>query len=328
MRKGLEFIYFTESGGELAEALAKQLGGKSHRMGEGVRLTDWTAEYFPACEGLVFVGAVGIAVRAIAPLLTSKTEDPAVVCVREDGRFVIPLLSGHLGGANALAERIAGVTGGAAVITTATDLRGVFAVDLWAKKQGLRILQPERIREVSGKLLRGERITVSSPWPIAGRPPENVTTGENGDVRISWSRSDTGALQLMPCALYLGIGCRRGTEMRTLESAFRQFCEERDILPLAICEAASIDAKKDEDGLLAFCGNQSWPIRFYSAEELRSVQGEFTSSAFVEKQVGVDNVCERAAVLRSAGCLAEKKYTAEGVTFALANAPLQLDWSW
>ena len=328
MRKGLEFISFTESGGKLAEALAEQLGGKSHRLGEGVRLTDWTAEYFPACEGLVFVGAVGIAVRAIAPSLKSKTEDPAVVCVREDGRFVIPLLSGHLGGANALAERIADITGGMAVITTATDVRGVFAVDLWAKKQGLRILNPERIREVSAKLLRGERITVSSPWPIAGNLPENVTTGEEGDVRISWSRSNTGALQLVPHVLYLGIGCRRGTDVRTLESVFGRFCEEHDVLPQAICEAASIDVKKNEEGLLAFCAKQGWRVRFYSAEELRRVPGEFTASAFVEKQAGVDNVCERAAILRSAGCLVERKFAAEGVTFALANAPLQLNWSW
>ncbi len=328
MKGELTFAAFTEKGTKLAEALAEQMGGKAHRLGEEVRLTDWTAENFPLYEGLVFVGAAGIAVRAIAPFLSGKAEDPAVVCVREDGHFVIPLLSGHLGGANALAERIAGITGGVAVITTATDIRGVFSVDLWAKKQGLHVLKPDRIKEVSAKLLRGEGITVSSPWPIAGSLPENVTAGENGEVRVSWRRLDTGSLLLVPRILYLGVGCRRGADIQVLESSFRRFCEERGVLPQAICAAASIDRKRDEDGLLAFCDKQRWPISFYTAEELRNVEGVFTSSAFVGRQVGVDNVCERAAVLRSAGSLVEKKHASDGVTFALAEAPLRLDWSW
>ena len=99
-------------------------------------------------------------------------------------------------------------------------------------------------------------------------------------------------------------------------------------MPQAICAAASIDVKQDEDGLLTFCGRRGWQISFYSAEELSCAQGEFSTSSFVEKQVGVDNVCERAAVLRSNGCLVERKHASEGVTFALAEAPLQLDWSW
>ena len=328
MRDGLAFISFSEGGAELAKTLAAQLGGSAQRAGNGICLTDWTAENFPAREGLVFVGAAGIAVRAIAAFLKGKAEDPAVVCVREDGRFAVPLLSGHLGGANALAERIAALTGGIAVITTATDVRRIFAVDLWAKKQGLCVLQPERIREISAKLLSGKSITVSSPWPIAGSLPENVATGEEGEVRISWRAADCGTLRLVPRVLFLGIGCRRGTTAQTMDSVFRRFCGERGILPQAVCAAASIDVKQDEEGLLAFCGQHGWPIRFYSAEELSGARGEFSASVFVRKQVGVDNVCERAAVLRSAGFLAEKKYAAEGVTFAIAEAPPQLDWSW
>lgn len=328
MREGLAYLAFTARGTALAERLAAVLGGTVQSAGENLRLGDWTAENFPAREGLVLIGAAGIAVRAIAPHLRHKAEDPAVVCVREDGAYVIPLLSGHLGGANALAERIAAVTGGVSVVTTATDVNGVFAVDLWARRQGLLVRNPERIKTVSAKHLRGETITIECSVPVVGTAPERVRLGSGGDVCVSWRRQKGDALQLVPRVLCVGIGCRRGTEQKTLNEAFARFCEERGVLPQAVCAAASIEQKRDEAGLRAFCERQGWPIRFYTAKELSAVEGEFTASDFVRQTVGVDNVCERAALLQSAGKLAEKKYAAEGVTFALAEKPLKLDWSW
>ena len=98
-------------------------------------------------------------------------------------------------------------------------------------------------------------------------------------------------------------------------------------LPWAIRAAASIDLKADEEGLKAFCAAHDWPIRFYTAEELKAVLGMFSASAFVEQTTGVDNVCERAAVKDSGGELIEKKHAAEGVTFAAAAGPFAPDWS-
>ena len=326
MREGVVLTAFTERGRALAVCLADALGGTLRPVGQP--LSDWTAECFPVCEALVFVGAVGIAVRAVAPHIGSKTSDPAVVCVDETGRWAIPILSGHLGGANTLAARIAALTGGEAVVTTATDLNGLFAVDLWAKKQGMAVVNPERIKQVSAKILRGEAVVIDSPYPLPRPAPEPVQCGAPGDVLVSYRMTETRALQLAPKVLTLGIGCKRGTDAQTLEAVFSRFCAERRILPEAVEKAASIDVKRDEPGLFAFCARHAWPLAFYSAEELRNVPGDYTASRFVEGAVGVDNVCERAAVLCANGKLIEKKYARDGVTFALAERRAEYDWSW
>ena len=326
MRDGIALTAFTERGRELASKLAEALDGTLRDSGQP--LADWTRESFPSCNALIFVGAVGITVRSIAPYIRSKAADPAVICMDERGNWVIPILSGHLGGANALARQVAALTGGEAVITTATDLNDRFAVDLWAKKQGMAVLQPERIKLVSSKILRGEELTIDCPYPVSGDVPELVRLATPGDVLVSYRTEKTDSLQLVPRVLTLGIGCRRGTGADTLEGVFRQFCAERGICPEAVSGAASIDLKRDEAGLLRFCESHGWPAAFYSAEALRGSEGDFTASAFVEATVGVDNVCERAAVLASGWKLVEQKYARDGVTFAAAERYVNYDWSW
>ena len=119
------YLAFTAKGEALAHRLAEALPGSVSRCGGDVTLKDWTAEHFAQDEALIFVGAVGIAVRAIAPHCRSKAADPAVVVVDEGGNFAVPLLSGHLGGANALARALAKACGAVPVITTATDVNGL-----------------------------------------------------------------------------------------------------------------------------------------------------------------------------------------------------------
>lgn len=329
-REGLAFLSFTERGFALAERLCAALGGAASctRRKPGLTLAGWTAEMWPEKRALVYVGAAGIAVRAIAPHLRSKATDPAVVAVDELGRFVIPLASGHLGGGNDLAREIAAVCGGTAVITTATDLNGVFAVDEWARRQNCVVARPRAIKRVSGKLLAGETVRVRSAFPIEGTPPPGVvlTDGDGADVWVDIRRRP--ALWLPPRALVLGVGCRRGTAVETLEARFDRLFQEQDLCPEAVCAAATISLKADEPGLLAFCERRGWPLRAFTAEELRRVPGDFTASAFVEARTGVDNVCERAAVLASGGDLLVPKDAGDGVTFALAQRPVRLDWMW
>lgn len=343
MREGIAFLAFTDRGEALAEKLAGVLGGETARARRETDLGSWTEAAFREKRALVYVGAVGIAVRTVAPFLKHKAEDPAVLAVDETGRYVIPLLSGHLGGANALARELAAVTGGEAVITTATDLHGVFAVDLWAKKQNMTVRQPERIKTVSAKLLAGQVIRLDCRWKIRGTVPENVRRLQDDSIRERASsdmeRTDIDVLvdfrdavctglQLVPRILYLGIGCRRGTGEEALETGLEHFCRERNILPEAIRSAASIDLKRGEEGLLRFCRRHGWPVRFYTAEELSRAEGSFSGSEFVRSVAGVDNVCERAAVLRSGGKLTETKYAQNGITFALAEEIACFDWSW
>lgn len=325
------YLAFTGRGLALAKRLANVLPGSVSRGGKGgVSLSDWTTQQFAQADALIFVGAAGIAVRAIAPHCKSKAVDPAVVVLDECGRFAIPILSGHLGGANDLARELAAVCGAVPVITTATDANGVFAVDEWAKHQNCAVLEVEKIKCVSGELLAGKSAAYWSDFPIAGAAPSDVIaaeTQENADFALTLFPAGN-ALHLVPKIAVLGVGCRRGTAAEQLESVFAKFCEKNGLAPQSICEAASIDLKQNETGLLEFCEKHHWKIKFYSAEQLQKAPGTFTPSSFVRSVTGVDNVCERSAVLASGGTLCLKKYPSGGVTFALAQKPYSPDWRW
>ena len=327
----LRLLAFTQRGYDLARTLGEKLGGEASRCGRGCTLESWTAEGFCAGESLVFVGAVGIAVRAIAPLVKKKTADPAVVVVDEGGNYAIPILSGHLGGANDLARQISAVCAAQAVITTATDVRGLFPVDQWARCQGLRVENPEKIKGVSAKVLAGETIRVKSFCPVGGTLPMGVelTQEEDCDVEISCRPGEGAALHLVPPAAVLGVGCKRGTEQQALEQAFVSLLAREALSPLAVNKVCSIDLKANEPGLLAFCEAHGLALETYCAEELEAVPGKFPASDFVRKVTGVDNVCQRAAALGSGGGAEEllgEKYQREGITMALAMRTPELDW--
>ena len=132
----------------------------------------------------------------------------------------------------------------------------------------------------------------------------------------------------MPRIGVLGVGCKRGTSTETLAEAFAAFCDQNRLAPQCITAAASIDLKQNEAGLLTFCKSHSWPVQFFTAEQLRAAPGSFTPSAFVQSVTGVDNVCERSAVLAAGGTLVFHKYAHTGVTFALAVRPYAPDWRW
>lgn len=283
-------------------------------------LADFSGPVFAWADALVFVGACGIAVRAVAPHVRDKRTDPAVIVVDEVKKFVISLLSGHIGGANALAERLAAELGAVPVVTTATDVNRRFTVDAWAASQGLRIGDRAAAKAVSAAILEGP-VPLCSDFPIVGALPPGVVLGETGDVGIclSWRKRSPfrQTLLLTPPVLHLGIGCRRGTEELAIAAAADRVLEESGAAPEAVKLVASIDLKKEEAGLLHFCGRRGWLLRCYSPEELAAVEGDFTPSAFVRQITGVDNVCERAAML-GAEQLLVKKTAGDGVTAALA----------
>ena len=324
----VRLLAFTEQGLALAETLAEMLDGEVSRCGESCPLDRWTAAAFREADALVYVGAAGIAVRAIAPHLRSKAEDPAVLVADETGAFVIPILSGHLGGANALAERVASLIGGQAVITTATDRNGVFAVDLWAKAQNCAVLEPERIKDVSAALLAGKPVEYESDWPVSGAVPRGLVPGKDGGFSVSVTRKADDRLHLVPRIASLGVGCRKGADQQAIEKAFEDLTKRFSLCPEAVCQVCTIDRKANEAGLLAFCSAHGWPLRSFPAERLAGLPGRFSASPFVEKTVGVDNVCERAAVLGSGGDLLIPKQAGGGVTLAVALAPYAPDWRW
>ncbi|MBR3160510.1 MAG: precorrin-4 C(11)-methyltransferase [Atopobiaceae bacterium] len=328
----VRIVSFTDRGEKLAHLLARKLEGTAWRCEPG-GLSRWTAEGFQDADGLVFVGAAGIAVRAIAPHVRCKATDPAVVVVDEGAHFALPLLSGHLGGANDLARQIAAACGARPAITTATDGRGLFAVDEWARHQGCIVTNPERIKNVSSRLLADDAIRVCSDWPLPGDAPRGVTVvgpGDACDVLLSAHESaDEHALHLVPRVLVLGIGCRRGTPSDLLLRRTKDLMERTRYDRRSLACICSIDAKADEQGLIELAQTLGVPFMTFSADELASIPGTFASSAFVQDVMGVDNVCERSAVLGSdGGTLVHPKDAGDGITLALAERPFEPDWRW
>jgi len=326
----LELIAFSDRGMELARRLAGGLGGTASRGGRDLPLSQWTGRAFRQAQGLVFVGSVGIAVRAIAPYVRDKSEDPAVVVVDEQGRYAIPVLSGHLGGANDLARRIAQLCGAQSVITTATDLNGLFAVDSWARHQNCALSDPKRVKDISGRLLAGGQVSFRSDRPILGDPPQGVVRaeGEECDFCLTVYRQETDALFLIPRIAVLGLGCRKGTSQEAIEGAFSALLERTGLWEQAFCQVCSIDLKREEPGILAFCRDRGIPFTTYPAGALAQAEGEFFSSERVARITGVDNVCERSAVLGSGGALIQRRTAGDGITMAVALRPFTPDWRW
>ncbi|MDR0663108.1 MAG: cobalt-precorrin 5A hydrolase [Spirochaetaceae bacterium] len=320
------FFSFTDCGGLLKSRLAEWFLRDGHEIFEPPHcksLKESAGLAFSGADALFFIGAAGIAVRTVAPFIRSKTSDPAVIVVDELGKWVIPILGGHIGGGNDLAREAAKFLGGEAVITTATDIHGVFAVDTWAKAENLAISSMEAAKGISAALLRGSPVCLQSDYPIEGCPPHGIVYrgGGTADIIVSMKRTEAadGVLRLIPRRVYAGIGCRRGAGAELIAEIFDHALLKLGLDPRCIAGAASIDLKKTEKGLSRFCERLGVSCAFFEAEELRRVEGNFSASRFVEDVTGVDNVCERAAVLASEnGELLLKKTARDGVTIALA----------
>lgn len=357
MNMKIAIIYFTKNGKNIANKMATFIEASANRPDQSEKLmketwetclfSKWrgdpsyreeslsaiTKEQFALCQGLIFVGAVGIAVRSIAPFLEHKYKDPAVLVIDELGKFCIPILSGHVGGANELAEKITGLLGEnmVAVITTATDLSEKWAVDVFAKKHQLVITDSKKARDISSKILAGNEVKIYVDKDLDGQYEEELEGERNLSftseisqadlyIGIKKSKENQKALRLVPKSLILGIGCKKNTDSVKIERAVRKGLEEAEFSMEALGLLCSIDLKAKEEGILEFCHKYQIPSQFYSSEELQKLPGSFSASAFVKSITGVDNVCERAALLGAGkkGKLLVKKQALDGVTLAVA----------
>lgn len=322
-----EIAYFTEKGRITAEKIRdvlKEEGWECDFRDRDIPLAEWTGDSFRRADLLVFVSACGIAVRSIAPFIKSKTEDPAVIVADDLGRSVISLLSGHIGGANEITEMIAEKTGGYPVITTATDVSGKFAVDTWACGMGMKIINPEMIKEISMMILRGEKVPVYSDLPFRSENPQlELCSDGKGPAGICISpyrkKVFERELRLVPPCVVIGAGCRKGVRGDDIMEFACEILERENLYREAVATVASVDLKKDEKGMLDFADMLGAEFVTYSAEELEKVQGDFPESEFVKKITGTDNVCQRAAVLASdGGRTVAGKQAKNGITIAVA----------
>lgn len=266
---------------------------------------------------LVFICACGIAVRTIAPFVKNKKEDFAVVVCDEDGKFAISLLSGHLGGANELAENVAEILGGQAVITTATDVNSIIAIDNYAKENSLEIDSMKMAKEVSAQLLNGEKVSFKSDFNNE-IPKDFVQTVEKIGVYVTYKTIEPfeNTLKLYKKSLVVGIGCKKDTPVENVESFLRTVFEENSLSEKAILKIGTIDIKKNEKAIVELSKKYNVKLEIFDKKTLNIQKGEFSHSDFVFRTVGTDCVCER-AVVAGGGKLIVKKQSCNGVTIAV-----------
>jgi cobalt-precorrin 5A hydrolase len=294
------------------------------------RLSHAVRQNFDQYGGHIFIMAAGIAVRMIAPLLRHKTVDPAVVVVDDQGRFAVSLVAGHMGGANELARSVAQILKAIAVITTATDVNGKPAVDLLAVEKGLKIENPQAIKAVNMALLTGGELSMHDPYGVLGRTLSNYTVekqlppeawkGPGVYVDDVCAALPQEVLMLRPPSLCAGIGCNRHVAKEELKALLQQVFEQNQLSLQSLGVIASIDLKADEAGLLEMAQALDVPLRFFAKDELNQVRHVPNPSAMAAKHVGVDSVCEAAAILAAHhGALVVPKQKSRNATVAIAR---------
>ncbi len=280
-------------------------------------LAQLVAATFDARPAHVFVCACGIAVRANAAHLRDKTRDPAVVCLDDAGRFAVSLLSGHLGGANDLARDLAALTGAIPVGTTARDAAGAPAIEMLARACGLKLGNPAAVRRVNAALAPGKRVAVFDPlglfsvadaqaaaffeWVAAPAVP-GAPDADTPLVVVDWRLGPDAPdrLYLRPKVLVAGVGCRRGAPAADILGLLDRVCRERGLSRDSIGIVASIEAKRDEPGLIEAAARLGAALAFFSPEQLAAVPAPHPSDT-VKRHMGVGSVCEAAAMLASGG---------------------------
>ena len=345
-------ISVTNQGSLLAAQIAAGLPGEVKTYAkEGRNLTldaeiytdlsQLVKSLFPQVSGLIFVMATGIVVRTLASFLIHKSQDPAVVVLDEKGQHAISLLSGHIGGANELAKKVAEITGGTPVITTATDVQQVMAPDMFAIHLGLDIESFDAAKEIASLIVNGKKVlyfldeTIPDAAFYRQKAKENHVDLLPMDLMGKVGHFDGAVvvtdhhifqsvptLYLRPPALIAGVGCRRGIAGADILQALQEVVAEQGRSIRSVTGLASVSIKEDEIGILSVAQQLGVKASFYTPEQLTEVvhARNLEESAFVKNQIGVGNVCESAAILASnQGEIIAPKKCFEGITIALAR---------
>lgn len=303
-------------------------------------LHDFVKNAFSKKLPILFISSCGIAVREISPYIKNKFSDSPVLVMDEKSKFIIPILSCHLGGANKIAKNLSAKLSAFPVITTATDVQEKFSIDVFAKNNGLIILNRDGIKKISSKILNNEIISVWINEKInyskldVPKCFKIISPNEDfkfADVKIDFAKEKTNCiLQLRPKLYCVGIGCKKNKSFEELYDFLKRILiENLNLMPDEVSSISSIDIKKSEMGLLILSQFLNIPFYTYSTEKLNSVEGNFSESDFVKKITGISNICERAAKLSSGedGKIILKKTSFNGMTIALAKQEsINLNW--
>lgn len=287
------------------------------------KLSDYCSKLFSKHDALIFIMATGIVIRSIAPLIESKQSDPAVIVIDEQGRNVISLLSGHIGGANSLTTKVAKLIDANPVITTASDVNNLPSVDMLAMEHQLQIASMEDAKMITAMIVNNERIEIDDcDHYINTLSHIGGTIETSGKIVVSNSAQINETLpfvQLIPQNIVLGIGCRRNTQPEKMIQFVHKELKTLNIHPLSVAAIASIDIKGDEQAIIATANNLRCKLCLFSAEELSSVDHLFEGSDFVKKSVGVGSVSTTAAFYSTSqqGTFLAQKIKMNGMTLSV-----------
>ena len=279
------------------------------------------------CDAVVLFLATGAAVRLVAPLLRDKRTDPGVVAVDDAGLFAVALCGGHDGGANSLAARVAVSLGATPVVTTASDALGLPALDSFGKYLGLRMEEGSDVAAVGAALVSGERVGLVSDRRLPLGPlPANVVRGDEPEPPLVFISDRTvevprPAVVYRPPSLVAGVGCSRGASAGEILGLLRASLAEAGLSEGSVAALASIEAKRDEAGLLEAAESLGIPLRFYSAESLSAVEAPNPSSV-VRDAVGTPSVSEAAVLVSGAELVLQKRKSAMA-TVAFGRLPVR-----
>ncbi len=276
--------------------------------------TDELGKQFNRYDAHIFIMATGIVIRKIAPLIKSKDVDPAVVVIDEQERFVISLLSGHLGGANELASDLAQQFSLLPIITTSSDITGKIAIDTLSQKMNCEMENLEKAKNITSLIVDNKKVDILLP--------KNVTFGENGNsegVVITSNKENIEVMRLYPKNLILGIGCRRGTLKEDILKAVDILMKKYNLSYKSIRKIATVDVKADEVGLIDAAKELGHELIIIDRSEILTVESNFKGSEFVKKQIGVTCVSEPCAYLASNknGKFIEQKFIYNGITISI-----------
>jgi cobalamin biosynthesis protein CbiG len=328
---GIVIFYITDNGNRLAKKITKLFpGAEVVKFNSAVFTSKWDNT-----KKIICIMASGIVVRALSSLLENKKTDPAVVLLDEKGSYVISLLSGHIGGANELANKIADYLGSQAVITTASDVQGKIALDMWAAEKNLYIEDLEKLKRISAKIVNGKRVKlkVDGSFENTRIPGEFrlVDTVKEADVVISHRLFKMNALFMRPKVLSVGIGCNRGTKKKEINDFVDSVFQREKLSIHSIRNIATIDIKRNEKGLIEFARDNNLDIDFFTKEKLNDSASAYNikESKTVKAVTGAVAVAEPAAVLGAKQLfdrvtLIMPKEKRGNVTLAIAKAEFML----
>lgn len=294
-------------------------------------------KYFPILfyeyDAIIAIMASGILIRSIAPLIESKATDPAVLNIDDNGNFVISMLSGHLGGANRLTQKVAGLIDATPVITTSTDVNKKLGIDVLAKDLFLSIENTKEILFFNKSILDGKEIALTvNPNKNFDYLFKYLSDNElDIDISISYSskvnideiiaRLEDHELILKERKIVVGMGCKRGKECINIYNALKSSINELNMDMSRINQLASAEIKKDENGMLELSDKLNIPIYFVELEKLKLFESnDIQKSEFVKSKFGIYGVCEPSALIMAGfdSKLIYKKTSYNGVTIAVA----------